>query len=135
MNEHPEALGTIDTLDILLTSSSVDIELAIMTLIQICHGSSQAKGWHPSENEPTFGEQIALIHSEVSEALEAYRDWGIYPNITSGGKTEGVPSELADILIRVFDTAGKQKIDLGRALIDKISFNFTRQHRHGGKAL
>lgn len=36
----------------------------------------EAKGWRgPGVHTASFGEAMALLHSEVSEALEAYRDW------------------------------------------------------------
>lgn len=87
--------------------------------------------------EATFGERLALIHSEVSEALEDYRaghpiwDWWFGPE----GKPEGVPVELADVLIRVFDLAGAYDVDLETALEAKMKYNETRPYRHGGKVL
>ena len=48
-------------------------------------------------------------------------------------KPEGVPSELADALIRILDYADKRNINLQRATIHKLRFNKTRGFRHGGK--
>lgn len=45
----------------------------------------------------------------------------------------GVPSELADILIRVFDTCGAWGVDIGAATKAKMEFNSMRPYRHGGK--
>lgn len=49
-------------------------------------------------------------------------------------KPVGLPSELADILIRVFDFAAQQRIDLDAAVVEKMEYNATRPHRHGGKS-
>lgn len=55
--------------------------------------------------------------------------------INSCWKPCGVPSELADIIIRVFDLAGRYNIDLERAIDEKMAYNATRPARHGGKVL
>lgn len=66
---------------------------------------------------------LALIHSEVTEALEAFRV----------GDREGFDEELADILIRLLDTAGGLGVDLDEQVHLKLEKNRTRGHRHGGK--
>jgi NTP pyrophosphatase (non-canonical NTP hydrolase) len=50
-------------------------------------------------------------------------------------KPVGVPSELADILIRVLDFSGEHSIDLSRAVDEKMRYNRSRSHKHGGKVL
>ena len=87
----------------------------------------------------TFGDLIALITSEASEALEAHRE-GHAPTETwyggtDGTKPEGVPSELADIIIRTLDMAQIYGIDLAAALQEKMAYNESREYRHGGKVI
>jgi len=97
--------------------------------------TSKSKGWH--DDPRSFGDLIALIHSELSEALEEFR----YGHQESEGyyvaspKPEGVPIELADVIIRIGDLCGRYGIDLDRAVEIKLEYNLTRSHRHGGKVL
>lgn len=93
------------------------------------------KGWEPDPNR-SFGDECALIHSEVSEALEAFRDYGlndVTDTVTS--KPEGVASEFADVLIRLLHYCERYGIDLGEEYRRKMDYNKTRAWRHGGKNL
>lgn len=88
-------------------------------------------GWREGNN--TFGDYIALLHSEVSEALEAFREWKLRD--ATEGKPEGVGSELADVLIRLLDMCDVYSIDLEQEYRRKMAYNATRPYQHGGKAL
>lgn len=98
--------------------------------------TAEKKGWHPvsSVNVP---EKLALIHAEVSEALEDYRmsttdDELVHPRWT-GDKPDGFAVELADIVIRVFDLAEMLGIDIENIMQLKMAYNDTRSYRHGDK--
>jgi NTP pyrophosphatase (non-canonical NTP hydrolase) len=81
------------------------------------------KGWHDKPRE--FGTYIALMHSELSEALEADRR---YEGI------DRVSEELADVMIRIFDWCGFMGIDLEKVVSEKMDKNKGREYKHGGKA-
>lgn len=98
-----------------------------------CHSIAKEKGWH--DNGPrNFGEALMLIVTEVAEAMEEHRERRDDLWFAEGSmKPEGVPIELADVLIRIFDLAGSLEIDLDTAVRLKIEYNKTRSLRHGGK--
>ncbi|GLG01701.1 hypothetical protein Alches_17410 [Alicyclobacillus hesperidum subsp. aegles] len=91
-------------------------------LIEDVHVTARSKGWH--ETDTPLPIHLALIHSEVSEALEADR---------KGEGVDNVAEELADVVIRTFDTAAAHGIDLAGALLTKMAKNKTRAYRHGGR--
>ena len=96
------------------------------------HETAVEKGWWKEGR--SFGDIIALIHCELSEAMEEYRDGMMYSNIlTKDGKPKGIPIELADVIIRILDFCGYTKINIDAAITAKIKYNKTRPYRHGGK--
>ena len=96
------------------------------------HAIAVSAGWW--DGDRNVGEMLALIHSEVSEALEEWRNnEGLAVIRVEDGKPEGFPVELADTLIRICDLAESAGIDLNAALKIKMAYNSTRPWRHGGK--
>lgn len=77
------------------------------------------KGWEP-DDERTFAAECALMHSEVSEALEAFRDHGLEDMtlLDTGSKPEGVGSEYADLFIRLVHYAHIHHVSLYGAVMD-----------------
>ncbi|WP_243767585.1 hypothetical protein [Paenibacillus agricola] len=110
------------------------VDLSINDLVNEAHQNAINKGWY--EEPRTFGEVIALMHSELSEALEDHRNGrGLQEVYFEGEKPCGIPVELADTVIRIFDTCGHLGIDLETAIRIKMDYNATREIRHGGKKL
>jgi NTP pyrophosphatase (non-canonical NTP hydrolase) len=83
-----------------------------------------------------IGNQMMLIVGEVAEGHEEVRKghapaFSYYPD--EGKKPEGVPSEIADLVIRAFDFCGQHRIDIAAAIAEKMGYNATRPMFHGGK--
>ena len=87
------------------------------------------KGWW--EGERNEGELIALMHSELSEALEALRHGN--PPDDKIPEFSGVEAELADVIIRIMDMAAAKGYRVGEAVVAKINYNKNRPYKHGGK--
>lgn len=120
------------------------------------HENAMAHGWW--EENRTFPEILALCHSELSEALEEYRnghpmvycdnpDCEIFRSRSTSeytccnvcgfqdekAKPEGVAVEMADCIIRILDWAGAEGIDMDAVIRAKMDYNKTRPYKHGGK--
>jgi len=85
------------------------------------HDNAKAHGWW--ETPRPVPEILCLIHAEVSEALEAYRD----------GNLLMLNEEMADIVIRTMDAAEAWGVDLLAEILRKHEKNKRRPYRHGGK--
>lgn len=103
---------------------------------------AKSKGWHDTHDgvPRTLETELLLMHTELSEAVEELRAGQdateIYYVTDKYGeeKPEGVPVELADLVIRVCESSEKRGIPLLRAIVEKMAYNRTRPHRHGGKS-
>lgn len=124
-----------------------------------CHQISKDHGFWEGPDNNNIPTKLCLIHSEVSEWLEAFRKDPTSPcgkmiareprmldnfgnpvmtmlSVTDKGTTRPVTKEeeeAADILIRLCDLCEARGIDLGRVTLAKMRYNEGRPHMHGGK--
>lgn len=109
-------------------------EVDINYLVERIHAAN-ARWWHNSEGvriDRNKGELIALMHSELSEALEGERKNKMDDHLPHRKAAE---VELADAVIRIFDYAGGFGYDLGGAIVEKLAYNAKRaDHKHEHRA-
>lgn len=127
----------------IIPSNEAIIE-ATRVLVDACHGRAWNAGWY---HDPKTGERvkrplpevIALMHSELSEALEGYRKDLMDDKLPH---RKMVPVELFDCVIRCLDTIGAEYPDDIPALLEKQIYNDNRADhkpenriKEGGKSI
>lgn len=122
------------------------------------HKNAVAHGWW--DNNPSFAETALMCHSEISEAVDEYRNdmpmcyvmkktCAECPDYPAGAhymetdmskwtpedKPEGVAVEMADCMIRLLDWFAANGLDVEAILLAKHAYNRGRSYRHGGKLI
>ena len=95
---------------------------------RLAHKTANDAGWYRNPVsgqaiERNFGEVVALMHSELSEALEADRKNLMDDKLPH---RDGREVEFADCIIRILDTAASLGLDIAGAVIEKNRFNKQR---------
>ncbi|WGH20804.1 MazG-like nucleotide pyrophosphohydrolase [Gordonia phage Commandaria] len=134
----PAPRELMDANGVLTQLGEESIERGLRTLCLAAHLQAEAAGWN--ENRNSVIEELALVTTEVAEAIEEARDgcpgiYGLYYD-TETQKPEGIASEIGDVLIRSAHLASNNQfgaIDVVEGTLAKLRYNPTRARRHGGR--
>jgi NTP pyrophosphatase (non-canonical NTP hydrolase) len=105
-----------------------DLGMSLAHLCEKTHDQARVAGWWSDleTGEPTkrnVGEALCLIHSEISEAMEAHRKNKADSHLPH---RPGIEVELADAVIRIMDLSGGLGLDLAGAIVEKLAYNKRR---------
>lgn len=99
----------------------------INELVNTCYENAKSAGWHKEVSQDVIGylksTQLMLMVSELAECMEGVRKDKMDDHIQHRTQEE---VELADLVIRACDYAGRWKLDLGGAIVEKLNYNKSR---------
>jgi NTP pyrophosphatase (non-canonical NTP hydrolase) len=114
--------------------------LSFKQIQQIALANEVKAGWDTSSSTPeqAYKDMILLTHAELSEGVEDLRNhknlnevW--YEEKDGHQKPCGIPTELADVVIRIMGFCERYDIQLQSVIEEKLTYNAKRGFRHGGK--
>lgn len=97
-------------------------KMYVNELVNIVYNQNLEAGWHSKPRE--IGTCLMLIVSEIAEAMEGDRKSLMDDHLPHRSMLE---VELADAVIRIMDLSGREGLDLGGAIVEKLEYNRTRQ--------
>lgn len=120
-----------------MTTLEQQAYIGLVAAQELAHKTATDAGWYkdPKTGDDVtrnFGEVVALMHSELSEALEADRKGLMDDKLPH---RDGREVEFADCIIRILDTAAAMGLDVAGAIIEKNRYNKERaDHKLANRA-